>query len=205
MDQAYFAHVNHARIRSWNKPTISNESELSCSRKQRELLMGLNSRLTGIHRLRVRRTTHSTTSPLYISKYIFFTCCLFFSHYIISLHHFSFGIRHDIQHGDRINCADSRYIMSTALLYPTRTTSETYSTFSTCSANDIQAYTSRLDWSTLYTITRLWISYFFNKGYICVISFGILINNNIRQMLHPKHTQLFPLVPQMTFKLILRG
>jgi len=38
--------------------------------------------------------------------------------------------------------------MSTALLYPTRTTSETYSTFSTCSANDIQAYTSRLDWST---------------------------------------------------------
>ena len=162
--------------------------------------MGLNSRLTGIHRLRVRRTTHSTTSPLYISKYIFFTCCLFFSHYIISLHHFSFGIRHDIQHGDRINCADSRYIMSTALLYPTTTTSETYSTFSTCSANDIQAYTSRLDWSTCIQSQDSGYLTFFNKGYIFVFSFGILINNNIRQMLHPKHTQLLPHATQTTFQ-----
>ena len=36
-----FAYVNHARIRSWNQPVLSNESKVSCSRKQRGPLMGL--------------------------------------------------------------------------------------------------------------------------------------------------------------------
>ena len=36
-----FAHVNHARIRSWNQPVLSNESKTSCSRKQRGPLMEL--------------------------------------------------------------------------------------------------------------------------------------------------------------------
>ena len=36
-----FAYVNHARIRSWNQPVLSNESNVSCSRKQRGPLMGL--------------------------------------------------------------------------------------------------------------------------------------------------------------------
>ena len=37
---AVLAYVNHARIRSWNQPVLSNESKVSCSRKQREPLMG---------------------------------------------------------------------------------------------------------------------------------------------------------------------
>jgi len=60
--QAIFAYVNHARIRSWNQPVLSNEGKVSCSRKQREPLIWL-SRLTGINRLRVRRTTHCATPP----------------------------------------------------------------------------------------------------------------------------------------------
>ena len=36
-----FAYVNHARIRSWNQPVPTNESKVSCSRKQRGPLMGL--------------------------------------------------------------------------------------------------------------------------------------------------------------------
>ena len=36
-----FAYVNHARFRSWNQPVQSNEGKVSCSRKQREPLMGL--------------------------------------------------------------------------------------------------------------------------------------------------------------------
>ena len=38
MKQAFFAYVNHARIRSWNQPVLS---KVSCSRKQRGPLMGL--------------------------------------------------------------------------------------------------------------------------------------------------------------------
>ena len=34
-----FAYVNHARIRTWNQPVLSNESNVSCSRKQRGPLM----------------------------------------------------------------------------------------------------------------------------------------------------------------------
>ena len=37
----FFAYVNHARIRSWNQPALSNGSKVSCSRKQRGPLMGL--------------------------------------------------------------------------------------------------------------------------------------------------------------------
>jgi len=36
-----FAYVNHARICFWNQPVLSNESKISCSRKQRGPLMGL--------------------------------------------------------------------------------------------------------------------------------------------------------------------
>jgi len=39
--QTLFAYVNHALIRSWNQPVLSNECKFSCSRKQREPLMGL--------------------------------------------------------------------------------------------------------------------------------------------------------------------
>ena len=39
--QAFFAYVNHARIRSWNQPELSNQSNVSCSRKQRGPLVGL--------------------------------------------------------------------------------------------------------------------------------------------------------------------
>ena len=56
--QAMFAYVNYSRIRSWNQPVLSNEGKLSCSMKQQEPLLGSNSRLTGIHQLRVRRATH---------------------------------------------------------------------------------------------------------------------------------------------------
>jgi len=38
--QAIFAYVNHARIRSWNQPVLSNEGKVCCSRKQREPVMG---------------------------------------------------------------------------------------------------------------------------------------------------------------------
>ena len=30
----FYAYVNHARILSWNQPVLSNESKVSCSRKQ---------------------------------------------------------------------------------------------------------------------------------------------------------------------------
>jgi len=39
--QVIFAYVNHARIRSWNQPVLSNEGKVSCSTKQRQPLMGL--------------------------------------------------------------------------------------------------------------------------------------------------------------------
>ena len=38
--QGLFANVDKARICSWNKPVLSNEGKVSCSRKQREPLMG---------------------------------------------------------------------------------------------------------------------------------------------------------------------
>ena len=37
----FFAYVNHAQIRSWNQPVLSNWSNVSCSRKQQGPLMGL--------------------------------------------------------------------------------------------------------------------------------------------------------------------
>ena len=55
--------VNHARNRSWNQPVLRDEGRVSCSIKQWEPLMGLDSRLTSIHRLRVRGTTHCATPP----------------------------------------------------------------------------------------------------------------------------------------------
>ena len=47
--QENLAYVNHARIRSWNQPVLSNESSFLL-KEQREPLMGLE--LTDIHRLR---------------------------------------------------------------------------------------------------------------------------------------------------------
>ena len=35
------AGVNLAQISSWNQPVLNNEGKSACSRKQRELLMGL--------------------------------------------------------------------------------------------------------------------------------------------------------------------
>ena len=34
MKQAMFAYVNQARIRSWNQPVLSNESQVSLTRLQ---------------------------------------------------------------------------------------------------------------------------------------------------------------------------
>ena len=42
MKQTLFAYVNHAWIRSWNQPVLSNEGKVSCSRKQQEPLLGLD-------------------------------------------------------------------------------------------------------------------------------------------------------------------
>ena len=42
MKQAILSYV-------WNQPVLSNEGKVSCSRKQREHLMGLNSRLSDYH------------------------------------------------------------------------------------------------------------------------------------------------------------
>ena len=60
MELAMFDYVNHARIRSLDQTVVSNESKVSCSRKQRGPLMGLEL-TTIIHRLQVRRATHCST------------------------------------------------------------------------------------------------------------------------------------------------
>ena len=57
----YFAVVwlwNHAPIRSWNQPVLSNKGNVSCSRKQRGPLMGLEPTSST---LQVRRATHCAT------------------------------------------------------------------------------------------------------------------------------------------------
>ena len=64
---------NHPRICSWNQPVLSNKGKVSCSRKQRGPLMGLEP-TTSI--LRVRRATHCATphfymSPLYINMFLY--------------------------------------------------------------------------------------------------------------------------------------
>ena len=61
MKQAFLAYVNQAQIRSWNKPVLSNDGKVYCSRKQREHLMGFE--LTTDH-LRVRRSKNCSTAPL---------------------------------------------------------------------------------------------------------------------------------------------
>ena len=38
---AIFAYVNHDSMRSWNQPVLRNDGKVSCSRKQRVPLMGL--------------------------------------------------------------------------------------------------------------------------------------------------------------------
>jgi len=51
---ANFAYINHDRNRSWNQQVVNNEGKVSCSRKTREPLIGLE--LT-TNRLRGRRAT----------------------------------------------------------------------------------------------------------------------------------------------------
>ena len=54
-----FAYVNHARIRSWNQPVLSKEGKVSCSRKERGPLLGLE-----LTTDRHPRTTSQTRYPL---------------------------------------------------------------------------------------------------------------------------------------------
>ena len=56
--QATFAYVNHAQIHAWNQPVLSNEGKVSCSRKQREPLMGLE-----LTTDRHQPITSATTAP----------------------------------------------------------------------------------------------------------------------------------------------
>ena len=58
-----YAYVNHARIRSWNQPVLSNENKVSCSRKQRGPLMGLEF-TTDRYPPITRRATYCDTPPL---------------------------------------------------------------------------------------------------------------------------------------------
>ena len=51
---------SHARIRCWNPQQISNKGKVSCSRKQRGPLMGLEHTTST---LRARRATHCATPP----------------------------------------------------------------------------------------------------------------------------------------------
>jgi len=57
--QAIFAYVNHAPIRSWNQPVLSNEGKVPCSRKEREPLMEFKL-TTGMH----SPITNQTRYPL---------------------------------------------------------------------------------------------------------------------------------------------
>ena len=66
---------NHDRSRSWNQPVLINEGKVSCSRKQREPLMGFEP-TTDI--FRIRRVTHCATPPL-----IFLRTCFFFGNLAI--------------------------------------------------------------------------------------------------------------------------
>ena len=63
--QAIFAYVNHAPMRSWNQPVLRNDGKVSCSRKQRVPLMGLELQ-TDKHPLITSRTRY----PLRPSKKI---------------------------------------------------------------------------------------------------------------------------------------
>jgi len=60
--------VDHARIRSWNKPVLSNEDKVSCSIKHTEAFDGgSNSTPTGIHQLQDRQANHcAMPAPLEI-------------------------------------------------------------------------------------------------------------------------------------------
>jgi len=60
---SHFAHVNHAHIRPWNQPVLSNGTMFLARDKRRELLMGLEL-MNDI--LRVKRHTHCVTSPLIV-------------------------------------------------------------------------------------------------------------------------------------------
>ena len=56
----------HARFRSCNQPVLSNECIVVCSTKEREPLIGSNSRLTSTHQLRVRLIIHCDMPTLVI-------------------------------------------------------------------------------------------------------------------------------------------
>ena len=70
---------NHTRIRSSNQPVLSNKGKVSCSRKQRGPLMGLEPTTSTLF---VRRATHCATLPL-VTLHIGSSCtvntCICFS------------------------------------------------------------------------------------------------------------------------------
>ena len=58
-----WASVNHARILFWNWPGLSMKVKFLAQGNTGSLWWGLNSQLTGIHRLQVRRAIHCATPP----------------------------------------------------------------------------------------------------------------------------------------------
>ena len=58
---------NHAQIRSWNQPVLSNKGKVSCSMKQRGPLMGFEPKLDTLW---VRRAIHFAT-PSTFSHYTY--------------------------------------------------------------------------------------------------------------------------------------
>ena len=52
--------LNHAQIRSWNQPVLSNDGKVLCSRKQREPLLG-----TGLKTDKHPPTTSHTRYPVH--------------------------------------------------------------------------------------------------------------------------------------------
>ena len=59
-NKATFAYANHAQIRSWNQPVLSNEGKVPCSRKQREPLLE-----TGLKTDKHPPTTSHTRYPVH--------------------------------------------------------------------------------------------------------------------------------------------
>ena len=78
---------NHARIRSWNQPVLSNKRKVSCSRKQRGPLVGLEPTTS---ELRLRRATHCITPPQCMRIVLLLTLaiCDFYLNYSISCMYF---------------------------------------------------------------------------------------------------------------------
>jgi hypothetical protein len=72
--------LKHSQIRYWNKPVLSNECEVYCSRKQRFVPGRVWPTRSAILKLLVRRFKHSTTPS------IFFACSIYLLHRLLTLH-----------------------------------------------------------------------------------------------------------------------